>query len=63
VKAVEEDKSKFSEKGLKHHLDNIEHSTMMYKAYGFKSHADSLEWSKEVIIEQFRYLKAKVEEK
>jgi len=43
--------------GLNHHLDNVEHCTKMYKAYGLKGHADSLAFSRKVIVDTFKELK------
>lgn len=49
--------TKLSLEGLKHHLDNIEHSTKMYKAYGFEEHAYSVKLSKQIVMNAFKELK------
>ena len=43
--------------GLKHHLDNVEHCAKVDTKYESASHANSMAFSKQVIIDAFKALK------
>ena len=50
-------RNKLTIENLKHHLDNIEHCAKIDTTYGSVSHANSMAFSKQVIVNAFKALK------
>lgn len=57
IKQLDKRKRHLTVEQVKEHLDNIEHCTKVHTVYGSMSHAKSLAYSKQLIIDAFKELK------